>query len=286
MRLLPLERAAGPHLMAGDEVLLEAAVAGTASLRFYTWSQPTLSLGYFQSATRRLENPRLAALSYVRRLSGGDALVHHHELTYCLALPADKNWQGAEPWPSRMHRIIVTALEQLGVPATRACQVAAPAFTGGSGPMGVRAGEAATGAMKGQGPVSHAQGRFTIVTVALTASDYPARSDRGTPIDGLGEAAATGALVFHASTELADGKLVTNGGRVLNVTGVGATLEEAGTVAYAGAGALTTRAGSSSCGGSSSSVWYWHGFDSRANNFANKRRCRRRCLSRRSVRPC
>lgn len=42
--------------------------------------------------------------------------------------------------------------------------VTAPAFTGGSGPMGVRAGEAATGAMKGQGPVSHAQGRFAIIT--------------------------------------------------------------------------------------------------------------------------
>jgi hypothetical protein len=42
--------------------------------------------------------------------------------------------------------------------------VTAPAFTGGSGPMGLRAGEAATGAMKGQGPVSPAQGRFTVVT--------------------------------------------------------------------------------------------------------------------------
>lgn len=43
--------------------------------------------------------------------------------------------------------------------------VTAPAFTGGSGPMGVRAGAAAAGAMKeGQGPVSRAQGRFTIVT--------------------------------------------------------------------------------------------------------------------------
>ena len=43
--------------------------------------------------------------------------------------------------------------------------VTAPAFTGGSGPMGVRAGAAAAGAMKeGQGPVSRAQGRFTVIT--------------------------------------------------------------------------------------------------------------------------
>ena len=41
--------------------------------------------------------------------------------------------------------------------------VTAPAFTGGSGPMGVRAGAAAASEMK-NGPVSRAQGRFTIVT--------------------------------------------------------------------------------------------------------------------------
>ena len=41
--------------------------------------------------------------------------------------------------------------------------VTAPAFTGGSGPLGARAGAAAAGAMK-EGPVSRAQGRFTIIT--------------------------------------------------------------------------------------------------------------------------
>ena len=41
--------------------------------------------------------------------------------------------------------------------------VTAPAFTGGAGPLGARAGAAAAGAMK-EGPVSKAQGRFTITT--------------------------------------------------------------------------------------------------------------------------
>ena len=41
--------------------------------------------------------------------------------------------------------------------------VTAPAFTGGAGPLGARAGAAAAGAMK-DGPVSKAQGRFTIIT--------------------------------------------------------------------------------------------------------------------------
>jgi hypothetical protein len=49
--------------------------------------------------------------------------------------------------------------------ADGAVLVTAPAFTGGAGPMGVRAGAAATNAMKkGQGPVSRAQGRFTVIT--------------------------------------------------------------------------------------------------------------------------
>jgi phosphoribosylamine---glycine ligase len=71
------------------------------------------------------------------------------------------------------------------------------------------------------------------VTVVLAAPDYPARSDySGTPIEGVEEAEATGALVLHAGTALHDGKLVTNGGRILNVVGLGAGVEEARSAAY------------------------------------------------------
>ena len=49
-RLLPLAVADGPHNMAADEALLETALNGIASFRCYTWSEPTLSLGYFQPA--------------------------------------------------------------------------------------------------------------------------------------------------------------------------------------------------------------------------------------------
>jgi len=48
--------------------------------------------------------------------------------------------------------------------ADGAVLITAPAFTGGSGPLGVRGGAAAASSMKSQGPVSHAQGRFTIIT--------------------------------------------------------------------------------------------------------------------------
>jgi phosphoribosylamine--glycine ligase len=70
------------------------------------------------------------------------------------------------------------------------------------------------------------------VTVVLSGGDYPERSDQGTPIEGIEAAEATGALVFHAGTALHDGRLVTNGGRILNVVGVGETVAEARTAAY------------------------------------------------------
>lgn len=114
VRLLPYTVAEGPHNMAADEVLLAAALAGTASLRFYGWSAATVSLGYFQSACRR-QQAGLGSLPYVRRLSGGAALVHHHELTYALSIPAGFTRHRGPPWPLRMHRILAAALRQLGV---------------------------------------------------------------------------------------------------------------------------------------------------------------------------
>jgi phosphoribosylamine--glycine ligase len=70
------------------------------------------------------------------------------------------------------------------------------------------------------------------VTVVLCGGEYPERGDRGTPIEGIESAEAAGALVFHAGTALHDGQLVTNGGRILNVVGVGETVSAARTAAY------------------------------------------------------
>jgi lipoate-protein ligase A len=115
-RLLPHETASGPWNMAADEVLLNSAAAGLASLRFYGWTEPTLSLGYFQAAGPARGRPGRAGLPWVRRASGGTALVHHHEVTYALALPAGPPWQRrGESWLCRMHGIIRDALAECGV---------------------------------------------------------------------------------------------------------------------------------------------------------------------------
>lgn len=76
------------------------------------------------------------------------------------------------------------------------------------------------------------------VTVVLAGGEYPERGDSGTPIEGVEEAEATGALVFHAGTALRDGGLVTNGGRILNVVGTGETVADARTAAYDAAGRI------------------------------------------------
>jgi phosphoribosylamine--glycine ligase len=73
-------------------------------------------------------------------------------------------------------------------------------------------------------------------TVVLASGGYPGDYQKGKPITGLVEAGQlAGVTVFHAGTRLeGEGQLVTAGGRVLNVTGVGSTLAEALARAYAG----------------------------------------------------
>jgi phosphoribosylamine---glycine ligase len=70
------------------------------------------------------------------------------------------------------------------------------------------------------------------VTVVLAAEQYPESGDSGSPIHGVEEAEADGALVFHAGTALRGNQLVTNGGRILGVTALGGSLGEARHAAY------------------------------------------------------
>src|SRR5712692_4618360 len=117
-RVMPFAESDGPGNMAADQTLLETAATGVTSLRFYGWTKATLSLGYFQPAALRLADPLLAQLPFVRRPTGGEALVHHHELTYALALPAGSPWQRrGESWIQRMHGIIRIALAGLNINA-------------------------------------------------------------------------------------------------------------------------------------------------------------------------
>jgi phosphoribosylamine--glycine ligase len=73
-------------------------------------------------------------------------------------------------------------------------------------------------------------------TVVLVARGYPGSTEAGKPIRGISEAARLeGIRIYHAGTRLDDGVFYTAGGRVLNVTGRGATLAQALERAYAAA---------------------------------------------------
>ena len=72
-------------------------------------------------------------------------------------------------------------------------------------------------------------------TVVAAAGGYPGEYGKGEVITGFAAAETTGATVFHAGTKLnAAQEIVTNGGRVLNVTGLGENFQQAIAQAYAG----------------------------------------------------
>lgn len=70
------------------------------------------------------------------------------------------------------------------------------------------------------------------VCVVLASGGYPKSYKKGYKINGLDDAEAQGAIVFHAGTKLENGDILTNGGRVLGITALGDNLDEAIKNAY------------------------------------------------------
>ena len=91
-----------------------------------------------------------------------------------------------------------------------------------------------------QGELSRFDLRFrdtACIAIVMAARGYPDAPELGTVIDGLEAAAATpGALIFEAATRLQDGRLLSNGGRVLTIGATGPTFEAARTTAYTALG--------------------------------------------------
>jgi lipoate-protein ligase A len=101
--------------MAVDDWLLqEVATTGRPVLRFYQWSQPTLSLGYFQQVAQRDQHTASQSAAVVRRLSGGGAILHDCELTYSLFLPAAHPLaRDTQTLYDTAHRVIAAELNTL-----------------------------------------------------------------------------------------------------------------------------------------------------------------------------
>ena len=118
--IIETEAHTGAWNMAVDEALLETAIAdGVATLRWYQWSEPTVSLGYFQKSAELAGDVILSRLPAVRRLTGGGAILHDDELTYSVALPANqKLFERPEQLYDIVHESIVGGLCEMGLPVS------------------------------------------------------------------------------------------------------------------------------------------------------------------------
>lgn len=136
LRVLCDPPADGAWNMALDEALLASAgQSRLATLRFYQWSEPTLSLGYFQAHGDRGRHAASRRCPIVRRASGGGAILHDRELTYSLALPADHPWaRRSEALYRLVHLALVELLAEWGI-AARLCPAAERFTPAGSAPF-------------------------------------------------------------------------------------------------------------------------------------------------------
>ena len=118
-RLLTFRRGSPVENMALDESILRSVDnGGRATLRFYGWSEPTLSLGYFQRLGDRSLHPDSESLPCVRRATGGGAIIHDCELTFSVVFPqADRRPGARDTLYRETHAAVAEALMQFGVSA-------------------------------------------------------------------------------------------------------------------------------------------------------------------------
>lgn len=92
-RFIPYEVNTAAANMAIDEAILQLHREGKVppTIRFYGWAKPTLSIGYFQKAKKEIDVLKLQekGLDFVRRMTGGRAVLHDHELTYSVIVSED-----------------------------------------------------------------------------------------------------------------------------------------------------------------------------------------------------
>ena len=121
-----------------DEALLDAVAADaeTAYLRAYGWTVPTLSLGYFQHLADVQADARWQSVAVVRRLTGGGAIWHHHEVTYALIVPAGHPRRVPITALYRaVHAAIAETLAGVGIKADRRGDAAPSETTGRKRPL-------------------------------------------------------------------------------------------------------------------------------------------------------
>ena len=119
-RLLNMGKNSAAMNMAIDEAILAAQKAQpNPTLRFYGWTQPAFSFGYFQDISTEVdvETCRADSIELVKRMTGGGTVVHGWELTYTLILPRGPGEMNISDAYHIIGQSLVKAFQQLGIPA-------------------------------------------------------------------------------------------------------------------------------------------------------------------------
>lgn len=122
-RLLQDYPASAAWNMAADEAMLISCgcETGRPTLRFYGWNPPAVSIGYFQRLATEIDQDvcQKLGIDIIRRLTGGRAVLHEHELTYSLVVREDEPYVPSTVTESYrfFSRAIINGLARLGIAA-------------------------------------------------------------------------------------------------------------------------------------------------------------------------
>lgn len=139
----------GPENMARDHALARCLGRGEAVLRLYGWTTPTVSFGRNEPAARRYDrsHPAAEGAAFVRRPTGGRAVLHDREVTYAVVVP-QRAFGGARDAYVAINRGLVAGLRTLGVPAAVATDGSVEALDAGPCFLGPAPGEVTAGGRK------------------------------------------------------------------------------------------------------------------------------------------
>ena len=125
-RLITDPPLSGACNMAADYALLlsVAEVSSPPVLRFYSWSIPAVTIGYFQDAGTEadLTHCERSGIDVIRRVTGGGAVFHEHEITYSMVFPESHPFAGSDILDSYSRNLIpfIAALSSFGLDAKHA----------------------------------------------------------------------------------------------------------------------------------------------------------------------
>ncbi|MXV78617.1 lipoate--protein ligase family protein [Candidatus Poribacteria bacterium] len=118
------ENCAAMNMAVDEAVLISQKEHPNPTLRFYDWTHPAFSFGYFQDIASEVdvEACRVENIELVKRMTGGGTVVHGWDLTYTLVLPRHDAETSVSDMYKRIGNSLVNAFERLAIPA--ACYTA------------------------------------------------------------------------------------------------------------------------------------------------------------------